>query len=257
MEPTFYEEHSYDGNNPREALKRNMTLDLNGRNGKMFKLNPAVTGAPVLSSPDLNMLKLGSPELERLIIDQQNGIGGNSGLPTQILFPKNVTEEQEIYARGFVEALNELHHSDSSQSGMQHAEASSDSSVMAYHPLETHYRPNYAFAVSPPGSSIKEEPQTVPDSPPVSPLDMECQEKIKLERKRYRNRVAASKCRKRKLERIALLEGKVKMLKSENAELSQSVSSLRERVYRLKQELMQHVQCGCNVVFAPHHQQQA
>lgn len=47
---------------------------------------------------------------------------------------------------------------------------------------------------------IKEEPQILqPSSPQMSPIDMESQEKIKLERKRQRNRVAASKCRKRKL----------------------------------------------------------
>lgn len=49
---------------------------------------------------------------------------------------------------------------------------------------------------------IKEEPQAhnlQPPSPQMSPIDMESQEKIKLERKRQRNRVAASKCRKRKL----------------------------------------------------------
>lgn len=49
---------------------------------------------------------------------------------------------------------------------------------------------------------IKEEPTNQslqPPSPQMSPIDMESQEKIKLERKRQRNRVAASKCRKRKL----------------------------------------------------------
>lgn len=50
---------------------------------------------------------------------------------------------------------------------------------------------------------IKEEPQVnsglQPSSPSMSPIDMESQERIKLERKRQRNRVAASKCRKRKL----------------------------------------------------------
>lgn len=47
---------------------------------------------------------------------------------------------------------------------------------------------------------IKEEP-TAPSSPTqqLNPIDMESQERIKLERKRQRNRVAASKCRKRKL----------------------------------------------------------
>merc|ERR1712183_469587 len=40
----------------------------------------------------------------------------------------------------------------------------------------------------------------------ITPINMESQEKIKLERKRLRNRLAASKCRKRKLERISQLE---------------------------------------------------
>ena len=53
---------------------------------------------------------------------------------------------------------------------------------------------------------IKEEPSlTQPESPQsMNPIDMESQERIKLERKRQRNRVAASKCRKRKLGKILL-----------------------------------------------------
>merc|ERR1711997_1420375 len=47
----------------------------------------------------------------------------------------------------------------------------------------------------------------------ISPIDMESQEIIKLERKRLRNRLAASKCRKRKLERISNLDEKVSDLK--------------------------------------------
>lgn len=50
---------------------------------------------------------------------------------------------------------------------------------------------------------IKEEPQLPVDSEhQMNPIDMASQEKIKLERKRQRNRVAASKCRKRKLGEI-------------------------------------------------------
>merc|ERR1719412_626260 len=45
-----------------------------------------------------------------------------------------------------------------------------------------------------------EESLLSPGAAGVSPIDMETQEKIKLERKRLRNRQAAAKCRKRKLE---------------------------------------------------------
>ncbi|XP_043284497.1 transcription factor AP-1 [Venturia canescens] len=262
MEPTFYEDTGiYGGAGNREnvgQLKRNLTLDLNvgQRQGPQAKrprlgpLSPALNnGVPILNSPDLNMLKLGSPELEKLIIAQQDGMVTTMPTPTnQILFPRTVTEAQELYARGFVDALNELHHSDSSQEpGSIHG--------ATYTNLE------------PPGSVqstestisqsmllIKDEPQTVPSvssSPPMSPIDMESQERIKLERKRQRNRVAASKCRRRKLERISRLEDKVKLLKGENSELSSVVHRLKEHVCRLKEQVMDHVHSGCQIMTVP------
>lgn len=94
---------------------------------------------------------------------------------------------------------------------------------------------------------IKDEPQTVPNSPTLSPIDMETQERIKLERKRQRNRVAASKCRKRKLERISKLEDKVKCLKGENSELTGVVYNLKEHVMQLKQQVMEHMNAGCQI----------
>lgn len=76
---------------------------------------------------------------------------------------------------------------------------------------------------------------------------MDNQEKIKLERKRQRNRVAASKCRKKKLERISKLEDKVKMLKGENTELSGVVKSMKAHVIQLKEQVIHHVQNGCSL----------
>ncbi|KAJ8376346.1 hypothetical protein SKAU_G00069260 [Synaphobranchus kaupii] len=100
--------------------------------------------------------------------------------------------------------------------------------------------------------ALKEEPQTVPEmpgeTPPLSPIDMESQERIKAERKRMRNRIAASKCRKRKLERISRLEDKVKNLKSQNSELSSTANMLREQVAQLKQKVMNHVNSGCQLM---------
>merc|ERR1711913_107660 len=55
------------------------------------------------------------------------------------------------------------------------------------------------------GDEDDDESVLSPAAAGVSPIDMETQEKIKLERKRLRNRQAAAKCRKRKLERISLL----------------------------------------------------
>lgn len=101
---------------------------------------------------------------------------------------------------------------------------------------------------------VKDEPQTVPDmqsfgdSPPLSPIDMDNQERIKAERKKLRNRIAASKCRKRKLERISRLEDKVKSLKTQNTELASTASVLREQVAQLKQKVMNHVSSGCQLL---------
>ncbi|XP_067872076.1 transcription factor JunD-like [Heterodontus francisci] len=103
----------------------------------------------------------------------------------------------------------------------------------------------------------KDEPQTVPDvsglgdSPPLSPINMDTQERIKAERKRLRNRIAASKCRKRKLERISRLEDKVKSLKCQNSELASTASLLREQVAQLKQKVLTHVNSGCQLLLSP------
>ncbi|XP_061071559.1 junE proto-oncogene, AP-1 transcription factor subunit [Conger conger] len=101
-------------------------------------------------------------------------------------------------------------------------------------------------------------PQTVPEvphppgdpssSPPsLSPIDLDTQERIKAERKKLRNRIAASKCRKRKLERISRLEEKVKVLKTQNSDLASTASILREQVVQLKQKVMNHVTNGCQI----------
>jgi len=80
------------------------------------------------------------------------------------------------------------------------------------------------------------------------PVDLEEQEKIKLERKRARNRIAARKCRTRKLERIGRLEEKVADLKSRNNELAQTANSLSDQVMQLKQQIMEHMKSGCQIM---------
>ncbi|XP_068279772.1 transcription factor JunD-like [Nyctibius grandis] len=118
----------------------------------------------------------------------------------------------------------------------------------------------------PPARSL-EEPQTVPEVPPsaggeggssaptppsLSPLDAESQERLKAERKRLRNRIAASKCRRRKLERIARLEEKVKALKGQNAELAATANLLRAQVTQLQSRVRSHLSSGCHINAAGH-----
>uniref|UniRef100_G3PNU7 Transcription factor Jun n=1 Tax=Gasterosteus aculeatus TaxID=69293 RepID=G3PNU7_GASAC len=260
METTFYEDSlnafsAHDaagfGYDSPKALKRSMTLNLGDPSAAHKVLRPRA--GDLLTSPDAGLLKLASPELERLIIQSGNGLITTTPTPTQFVCPKNVTDEQEGFAEGFVRALAELHH--------QHTPGTVLADSPVYEDLNC-FR-SALGAVSAPGygasygqasrlAALKEEPQTVPEmpgeTPPLSPINMENQERIKAERKRMRNRVAASKCRKRKLERISRLEDKVKNLKSQNSELSSTANTLREQVSQLKQKVMNHVNSGCQLM---------
>lgn len=309
MEATFYDEavnasnSQHDGTivcgfNPK-TLKQNMTLNLN--DPKNFRPPLGAKALDILTSPDVGLLKLASPELERLIIQSCNGL--TTPTPTQFVCPKNITDEQEGFAEGFVRALAELHYQQ--QIPAAHPDAQTGPTSMAvgsaapegggvpysctvrteppeYTNLGTFSRavgsasapvgerhPPTSYPGPPPPShnhmdqqlaaaqhhrlhALKEEPQTVPEmsgeTPPLSPIDMENQERIKAERKRMRNRVAASKCRKRKLERISRLEDRVKNLKSQNTELVSSANVLRDELALLKQKVMDHVNSGCQLI---------
>uniref|UniRef100_A0A8C1AW75 Transcription factor JunD n=1 Tax=Cyprinus carpio TaxID=7962 RepID=A0A8C1AW75_CYPCA len=261
----------------RIMMKKDMSLNLNDQNSSSLK--PDLRDAEgILSSPDLGLLKLASPELERLII-QSNGMVTTT--PTsQFVYPKSVSDEQE-FAEGFVKALEDLHKQNQLSGGAcvpptlgrlaSSTALALPTDLPVYTNLSTYGSTtvNYStdtipFPPPPPPAhplaaqqaqpSPKDEPQTVPDmqsfgdSPPLSPINMDTQERIKAERKKLRNRIAASKCRKRKLERISRLEDKVKNLKSQNTELASTASVLREQVAQLKQRVMNHVNNGCQLL---------
>lgn len=90
-------------------------------------------------------------------------------------------------------------------------------------------------------------PQMVKELQRVVPADMKTQEQMKVERKKARNRIAASKCRMRRLQRESELQSKVKLLKDHNQELNNEVSELKEQINNLKRALVQHMQGGCQV----------
>lgn len=272
METTMYNDDGASRENATfgnklNSMKRSMTLDFNPTNGissaKKQKLHTAL-----LQSPDLNMLKLASPELEKMII-QANGMVTTTPTPTQILFPKFVTDEQEAYAQGFVAALAELH-SKPEDCILDTVQTSANVSLSMNDALKTMFTTTTSLPgglvpssslpsksllnpMSYPMVTVKEEPQTVPcglNSPPPSPINMAHQEVFKLERKRARNRVAARKCRTRKLERIARLEDKVSDLKGQNNDLSTQASTLRDEVCKLKQTIIEHVNTGCQIMMS-------
>lgn len=285
----------------------------------------------ILTSPDVQMLKLTSPQLAEFLT--RNPTLATPTPSGGYQFPTTVTAEQELYVRGFEEALKNKHAAAQQQNNASTSAASSNTPAqilaiekataafkqqqatlppMSSIPLpiqqqtlpstistsvptiaissaastvseqsSTNSRPSSSASGSYDDSAseylpttvvVKQEPGTdtsTSASPGsnarsggrgrgrknssnakgvgISPIDMESQEIIKLERKRLRNRLAASKCRKRKLERISNLDEKVSDLKEENSELMGIVKKLKESICNLKQEVMEHVHHGCQI----------
>lgn len=167
------------------------------------------------------------------------------------LVPGGELSEAAIeFGKGFDEALSNLHKNENQTQNMLPAQPTSNMTTLTK-------SENTSISTMSGGGitytnldgslmQIKEEPQiTNNNSPQMSPIDMESQERIKLERKRQRNRVAASKCRKRKLERISKLEDRVKILKVESTELGNVIVNLKKHVAELKKEVIAHVENGC------------
>ena len=83
--------------------------------------------------------------------------------------------------------------------------------------------------------------------------DCEEVERFRLERKRERNRIAATKCRQRKLEKIAQLDSEVSQLKEEHVTLKQIREKLREEALELRRKLREHLAGGCVIHEAEGH----
>merc|ERR1719446_1564147 len=273
--------------------RQNLTLDLNSASAKKNRVQNLLT----------------SPELEKFL--SQNPTLATP-TPSGYIFPKSVTEEQAMYAKGFEEALEHLRQSESPGSNdlaaantlatLSTASVGPAGRTLEVHrsipephrsldvhkslpeaqqqnpgiPLSvqasSHSRPASGASGSydsesyqvPDGVKIKDEPDDhlslsgsdygsegmkspLMNTTGMSPIDMESQEKIKLDRKRQRNRLAASKCRKRKLERISQLDDRVSALKNENADLAAVVKKMKAGVALLKQEVIEHVNSGCDI----------
>ena len=123
-------------------------------------------------------------------------------------------------------------------------ERSSEMNHLVLNPTQEHH-----FKME---ESFSNETQNVPNQAvsnflPMPPIDLEVQEIVKRERKKQKNRVAASKCRKKKLEREAQLEVRVQHLKEKNIELGAVANALRQQVSELKQRVLEHVAFGCQL----------
>merc|ERR1712228_830921 len=207
------------------AQKRKaLTLDLNAAAGVgpsglgNFSKKSKLAASHILTSPDVQKLKLSSPELAEFLtrnptLATPTPSGGN------YIFPKTIITDTPTVVK------HEPHTRTTSIEAIEKATAAHRASKLA--PVEVSPRPESSASGSMDSSelrikeeiedadldddfdeddsysedeeSVKSPPKKRGGSRKIAPINMESQEKIKLERKRQRNRLAASKCRKRKL----------------------------------------------------------
>ena len=256
-------ELQYGSGSSLDDRRRRMTLDLAASQRKCFY--PSSTSTHV-ASPDLEAFLLYASSSG----SELDWTDNTTSTPTQILFPNSVTAEQEAYARGFVDALEELHRRQGvpavaqsvAQSTVWTQQSSSSSSCSATAvvsgwsstsgPVSSSCRGVVSSLRRGRQSAVDDGVQLVPRlsclTPPSSP-DVDTVEVARIDRKRERNRLAAQKCRSRKLEQIAVLESRCAVLRAENDSLSRTAGQLADEVARLRQTLVQHTsgsQCLIN-----------
>ncbi len=275
-----------------------------------------------LTTPDIG---LSTPDVTTLLTSVESSlITSQAPTPTRYLRTGGITTEQEMYARGFLEALDELNTGNRQPEAMPPSNmklVSSASSRMdaalsrsavqelvsshfisgpnpsleavapTYVTATMDYIPNIAppshseppvsvyastnsFAPNSytpsvvnhftpildynnlngytPQSSHSQSNGTLPtqmmkELQRVVPADIKTQEHMKVERKKARNRIAASKCRLRRLQRESDLQGKVRILKEHNHELNNEVTGLKMQINNLKKALVHHMKGGCQV----------
>ncbi|XP_015706128.1 transcription factor jun-B [Coturnix japonica] len=147
------------------------------------------------------------------------GTGGGTGGGGPFFYPP--AAERDNFPTSFAQALDELHHPGP---------------------------PNVTITEPPPGMAAPGGPfQAVPttEGSPEPPQTAESPERLQAERRRLRNRLAASRCRRRKLERIARLEQRVRGLRAQNAALAAAAAGLRAQVRRLRGSVRDHAGSGC------------
>ncbi|KAM3656257.1 transcription factor JunB [Ammospiza maritima maritima] len=136
------------------------------------------------------------------------------------------TGERDAFTGSFAQALDELHQPGPPNVALPEPPALSTSTAAGM---------GGPFVGVPGAEAAEAAAEPGADSP----------ERLQAERRRLRNRLAASRCRRRKLERIARLEQRVRGLRAQNAELADTAAVLRAQVRRLRGSVRDHAGSGC------------
>ncbi|KAL1418124.1 hypothetical protein MTO96_036523 [Rhipicephalus appendiculatus] len=228
------------------SCKRTVTLALDNA-GRSQPISEQAHCPSLQAVPDMSRLQLTSPKRDELNIGFH--VPETPPKPTTIF---SSTEEEKQYPSRYADVLPPLQPQQREQAQQQ------PQPVLQQHVTSG---PNVADSrkwtvtldLDNAGSLQHNSEQarmmhTVPRpgaEPPLSPMDMREGVRTKLEKKRYRNRIAQAKCRKRKIDRITFLQLEVRKLEMEKAMMESMVNFLRYQVSLLRQQVETHVtHCG-------------
>lgn len=130
---------------------------------------------------------------------------------------------------------------------MMEAESTASSPYSSREDLRTVPNTSHLAIGSPAGSEIDVYGTSVMHEAIAEVPDMMDQEKIKGERKKARNRIAAKKCRNSRLQRESDLEECVRELSEQQDKLQDERSHLVEAVNHLKLTILEHLRNGCAI----------
>jgi len=200
-----------------------------------------------LSSPDVQLLKLASPELEKLVLQQYDYYQQLQSKDTSKLGLDAAAGDD--YTRSFVDAFIELraYQPTDCEEAVGHRTSAAASTfqtdAVRASVCSTQTHTGYCQTVAAGPRTSASDHVTFSDTPPTSPMNLADDERIRQERKRARNRVAAMRCRNRKLERIKQLQSQADRLRAANLKLANDVIQLRETVSKLREDVLLHADC--------------
>ncbi|EJW85217.1 hypothetical protein WUBG_03870 [Wuchereria bancrofti] len=159
---------------------------------------------------------------------------GSSSTTTAVMYPDDITMKNELPGCSSVTSLQ--------------SESINDASTYdAYTTSESNEMEACTSSIRSSASPRSQEEHVFMGPFSGDSYDALEQEKKKLERKRARNRLAASKCRQKKLQKINDLEKQVEEEKLKANRLNEDLKLLETSIAQLRQLLQEHHNNGCSV----------
>lgn len=221
-------------------------------------MHPATPSYRILSNPPVTaeqeQYAQGFFELAAKSMQQKMMSGGDLGYSNAFGVPQSVpstayppTPSVGLVAQTYANMTNHDLSLKNPQLQMLEAQSNTSSPYSSREDLRSVASASHLGNGSPANSDIDVYATNVIHEAMAEVPDMMDQERIKAERKKARNRIAAKKCRNSRLQREAELEGTVREMSQKNAYLQDQKSQLVEQINSMKAQLMDHMRNGCAI----------